>query len=521
MATSTTDLIKDRLKELDSSIDVRDGTALFEFLVKPLALVLSPLRSEIDEIKNFQSITDAETMPEDELDLLASNFFVTRKEGDRSATTVRIFIIEAVGITFDIGAIFDSKNGQQFTNTESVSFSKSEINLNKEGELFYFDVPVFSLEKDEEANIGIDEITSVDVDVSGFVDIKNIREATGGKRAETNTELVDRIKKSITLRNLITSNGISTIITENFEDIFEVKVIGFGDSEMHRDTTLGVHVGGRVDLYIASISGFTSTEEQFANSDFLSADSDGRHIEVKKDSTLKVSIKNVPLIRILKVENGAILADGAFSVNKTLVEDDDYVLRVKDITGLPVNTESKGQHFRFSADEVLDIQIDAEHLENSEDIRITYEYASFISPIQDFVSEIINRVVASDILVKTFVPAFVDMSVNITTKIGSVPADYKTAITDFINNLRTPTIFEVSDVIDLIYNLNTTDQVDLPIKIVSKVIKPDDTVAIVTSENELNFKSITDTSVPVTSNIIHTHANNITVTTRAKEGFPS
>ena len=113
------------------------------------------------------------------------------------------------------------------------------------------------------------------------------------------------------------------------------------------------------------------------------------------------------------------------------------------------------------------------------------------------------------------------MSVTITTKIGSTPPDYETAITVFIDSLRAPTVFEVSDIIDLVYSFNTADQVDLPIKIVSTVIKPDGTIATVTSENELNFDSITDSSVPVTPDIIHTHANNIVVTTREKEGFPS
>ena len=111
---ATTDLIVDRLKELDSTLDVREGTALYEFLVKPLALVLSTLRSEIDEIKQFQSISTAETLPESELDLLASNFFITRNNGDRATTTVRIFVTEAADITLEVGAIFDSKTGQQF-----------------------------------------------------------------------------------------------------------------------------------------------------------------------------------------------------------------------------------------------------------------------------------------------------------------------------------------------------------------------------------------------------------------------
>ena len=68
--------------------------------------------------------------------------------------------------------------------------------------------------------------------------------------------------------------------------------------------------------------------------------------------------------RITKIENGTILSDGTFSVNKTLVENNDYTLNVEDITGLPPNTESRGQHFRFSDNgftQTKNIKIEAEY----------------------------------------------------------------------------------------------------------------------------------------------------------------
>ncbi len=516
---SITDQIVDTLKELDPNLDVREGTAIFELMVKPLTLVLEPLQQEIDEIKTFQSIADAETMPADELDLLAENFFINRKSGERASVTARIFLVEEADITFEAGAIFTAKNGQTFTNVDSVSFSSAEIRLNQEGELFFFDVPTLSVELTTDANIGADEIVSIDVDVVGFAGVTNPNPATGGQREETNTELVDRIKKSITLRNLITVRGISTILTEEFQNIFEVRVIGFGDPEMHRDTTLGVHVGGRVDVYVDSPDKFKTSEAQFASSEFLPPDAEGIHIDIKKDATTGVpTITDVPFIKIEKVETGTILADQTFSVTAELVEDEDFTLNVEDIPGLPPNTESSGQHFRFSNKEILDLQIDVDH--KDDDIRVTYQHAEFVTPVQDFVDLEIQRVVCSDILVKTFIPAFIDMSVIVTPILGQTVPDYKTAIEEFIDNLRSPTVFEVSDIVDLIYNLGA-DQVDLPITVTSFVVKPDGTTATITSENEINFTSIEDPSVPVTPRIIHTHAGVISVAITEKEGFPN
>jgi hypothetical protein len=511
--------LTDKLKEIDPELDVREGTAIFELLVKPLVLVLEPLQTKIDSIKEFLSIANSDELPSDELDLLASNFFINRKQGNRSSVIVRVFLTNALETIITTGAVVTAENGQQFTNTDTFTFSQAEVQLNQEGELFFVDYTAFSLNETEEANIGKDELTGIDVDIPGFSGITNPNVASGGQRQETNSELVDRIKQSISLRNLITSRGISTILTETFAGLFEVRPIGFGDEEMHRDTTLGVHVGGRVDVYVVSSDGFVEAEALFNQSDIDGSLLNNKlHIAVQKTAVAGPSIIDVPIVKVDSVSKGTIQADGTFSVDTELIEGEDWNLVIQDISGLPPEHESSGQHFRFSRDEVLDIEIDKDHQGN--DISVAYTHAPFVEAVQDFVDEDLQRVVCSDILVKIFVPAFIDMALIITPISGQEAPDYKTAIEDFIDRLPSPSVFELSDVVALIYDLGA-DQVDLPTQVTSTILKPDGTTATVVSENEINFEVIKDPSVPLTPAIIHTHAGTISITLTEKEGFPS
>lgn len=518
---SVEDQIVARLQEKDPNIDVRPGTAIYEFFVKPLVSILAPLQSEIDDVKTFLSITNAEDMPAGELDQLAGNFFVTRKEGIRSAVTVRIFVNAASDILLDTGAVATATNGQTFTNTEPFTFSESEIVLNQDGELFFFDVVMVSLEKTEEANIEADEIVSINTLVPGFDSITNPFPSVGGQREETNEELVERIKTSIALRNLVTERGIGTILPESFEDIFEVRSIGFGDPEMHRDIRVGVHVGGHVDVYLASSEGFTDAEAIFDQSLVdPTEDAEGLHITIREDPIAGIpAISNVPIVRVTKVEIGSVLGDGTFSPSAELVEDEDWTLIVKDAEGLPAEAESAGQHFRFSIREILDLQVDADHSGN--DFRITYEWASFVAPVQAFVEEVAQRVVCADVLAKIFVPAFIDMSLVVTQGPDASTAEEQvTAIEEFIETLRSPSVFELSDIVALLYDLGV-DQVDIPTTIISTVIKPDGSAATISSENEIDFSVIEDPSVPLTARIIHTHPGTISIVEKQTGTTPS
>jgi len=514
---AVTDQIVQRLKETDPSLDLREGTAMFELLVKPLAMAIEPLRSEIEQIRNFQSIAFAPIMPEDELDLLASNFFINRKIGARAKVSIRVFVTEPIALTFGAGAIFTAQNGQKFSNASDFTFTKAEVRNNVSGELFFFDVTAFSLERTEAANIGENEIVSLGVEIPGFAGMTNSAVSIRSSRTETNAELVARVKRSITLRNLVSHRGISTVLSEFFPDLFEVRSIGFTDPEMHRDITLGVHTGGRVDVYVDSSAGFEAASNVFRAAPLADTENaSGLHITVKKGGPALTSIVNVPLMRITSVEAGTIQSDGSFDAEEELLENADFSMSVKDVSLSSPNFNNAGRHFRFSTMEHLDIQLDKKFKDR--DIRVSYEWAPFVSDPQDFVNVERQRVTCSDVLVKAFIPAFIDISLSVIPLPGKDSTLFNPAIEEFIQKLPSPTVFELSDVVALLYDIGA-DKVDLPTKVSAVVHKPDGTIAVVATENAMDFSSVTDTTIPITPRIIKTHVGTVTVSISSKPGL--
>jgi len=77
-------------------------------------------------------------------------------------------------------------------------------------------------------------------------------------------------------------------------------------------------------------------------------------------------------------------------------------------------------------------------------IRLSYEYAASIPDIQTFVSADANRIVAEDVLVRHFVPAYIRASLSIG---GITPAAAVTAAVEYVNLLDPTQNFEVSDML--------------------------------------------------------------------------
>jgi hypothetical protein len=94
-------------------------------------------------------------------------------------------------------------------------------------------------------------------------------------------------------------------------------------------------------------------------------------------------------------------------------------------------------------------------------VRLSYDYAASLGPIQDFVDDEANRIVAEDVLVRHFTPTFVMSSWQTTV-------DAEDEFVDFINALDPTEDLEVSDLVDVAYGLGAT-KVALPVTLVGLV----------------------------------------------------
>ena len=93
-------------------------------------------------------------------------------------------------------------------------------------------------------------------------------------------------------------------------------------------------------------------------------------------------------------------------------------------------------------------------------LRISYEYAGDLADIQRFSNAPENRIVAEDVLIRHFTPAYVRTTFEV---VGSTDADAKAALITFINELDPTDDLEVSDVSTNLYSTVGVTKVVMPV----------------------------------------------------------
>ena len=173
-------------------------------------------------------------LPE-ELDRLASNFLVTRRQGTQATGTQRIYFTDVQAVQVATSAVFRSEDGQVFRPVTSVNLSAAELSANRlaTGE-YYVDVAIVSESVGSAARAAAGAIDTV-FGVVGATRTENLADLVGGDEEESNTELEARLRTNLTNRELVKKDGIASTITEAFSSVRSVVVQGFGDPYQTRD----------------------------------------------------------------------------------------------------------------------------------------------------------------------------------------------------------------------------------------------------------------------------------------------
>ena len=251
------EFLKQRLEEYDPSFDLRKGTGYETMFFKPIEFIVQPLRDEANEIFTSQSLLriiltgDPDSYNETAVDSIVANIYVLRRTGSKSSGQARVYYNEPFSREFpEVGAVFTGSNSKTYSNNAPLNIKESEMSLNVEDGLYYFDISVESDENGVDTELEKDELVSLAGDAD-YVKVTNKNPIKGGLDRETNTELINRGRNSIGVRDLVTGKGFRAILFETFlNSLLEVQPIGFSDNEMMRDIVHNVHVGGRVDGYV-------------------------------------------------------------------------------------------------------------------------------------------------------------------------------------------------------------------------------------------------------------------------------
>lgn len=248
--------IQERLAESDTLLETRKGSGYYDLFIKPQELILQPFVTAMETIliaqsvKRMLALDDPDDFNEEYVDSTASNVYVDRDVGDYARTIARVFYEAPVDRELPaFGSEFTTTTGLSFFNEFDFIISSAEMSLQKDGNLFFMDVPVRAQAQGSDYNIEPGDLTSF-VNDSQAVSVTNTTKAEGGLARETNTHLLTRTKNSIGVRDLETIKGINAIINEKFPAVQEIQAIGFGDPEMMRDIVYNAHVGGNTDVYL-------------------------------------------------------------------------------------------------------------------------------------------------------------------------------------------------------------------------------------------------------------------------------
>jgi len=500
---------KAKIAEVDSQIDTRDNTGIGDLLIKPVEAFLQPIFEEVKRISENQSLIGGEALTETDVDALIANLFLTRLQGAKARGTVRVFFSEAVAVTIPEASEFVDAVGTRFFSLSEVTITANQMSLNREGDFFFVETLVEAEEVGEAGNVAQEGIVDFVSGPSNVLKVDNPDDFTGGTPRETNTSLIDRAKEAITVRDLVSKPAIKTVLRdqEDFAFIKDIRVIGFEDPEMERDflvgdnmqlgllppvdvigSTTGIHIGGKVDIYIRTVGITTETVliEDLKATVFLRP-KDKFDPTVDPPTVMFVPLTKRPIIEIVALQEvDAITGD---PIGSPLVEGLDFDVVVDNFT------------LRFSVRDRLKLIIHNGLLIGG-NLQMTYTHSNDIVLVQSFVSdEDKQRVVTADLLVKFSQPAFVDFTVSFTLDATSeeTAATIETKINNFINNLEVGARLEASDIVDLIYD-NGGTFVQLPFTMTVTVLNDDGTKSVQTSENTI--------TIPTTAGYL---ARNITV----------
>lgn len=224
------------LQEEFPELNVNEGSAIYDTIVRPAALMMQPHRDYIRVLARNIKLRNHSVMDPLELASLAANFLVSPREGTRARGLQRVFFAAPQAVNVSNTSRFFDDAGLVFLPINTFSATQSQVEsqvVASTGE-FFVDVPVVAEAAGEEYSVGADTVRNVQ-GIQGATRTTNPNIFTAGKNSDSNTELYARVVTSITNRDLVKKNAISTALFEAFDSIRNIEVVGFGDPDMTRD----------------------------------------------------------------------------------------------------------------------------------------------------------------------------------------------------------------------------------------------------------------------------------------------
>lgn len=274
---STSEIMQNIINNIHDAIpeaDTKEGTFLRNVFINPTSDEITAMYGDMFRLKMGQSVI---TAIGDDLDFLAANYFVVRKEAIKSAGKLRFYIRNSnksqaeitandipayiripIGTTASTTASYD-KESITFQTTQLIYYEFDEIKklpIDSETGYRYLEAAAECAIAGEVGNVAAGEIINLNASIDGIFAVKNPFSFVGGQDMENDISLAERVRLAITGNNIGTKNGYLRFALDQ-NNVIDAKVVGAGDNIMFRDggyvDDAGVYhfgEGGCVDIYV-------------------------------------------------------------------------------------------------------------------------------------------------------------------------------------------------------------------------------------------------------------------------------
>lgn len=441
-----------RVQEDNPHIDMRMGV-FFSLLGYYHALLATQQQTNIADYLNGRSLLMIEADPAlalpDLVDDVFSNFRVERKLGSRATGSLTIILSREINTVIGVGSVFEATGGIRFV-TEDVFTAKladdhvlsaTDRPLTRTADGNYaFVIEVVAEVEGATGEIKKDTVVAPLVEPNFFVTSYAANDFTGGKDAETNTELLNKLQLGLAGKAMSNRTQMQAMLRDidAFSRVIAMSIIGYGDQEMLRDqhTIFPMSFGGRVDWYVRGqeqIYRLKITKEAV----LIGTDALGRGIWQmaisRTDAPGFYELANVRLANAEEVVGGFNILTDTRGVDVT---GDDFVPDI-DVTNI---AESAYSAYQTAIIRFVDTVTPTNTL--SVGARQSYDLEArcmpLIGEIQTHVNDRAVRHHGSDCLVKAPVPCFTTINFTIYKQSGEATPDLdaiKNAICTEINNI--------------------------------------------------------------------------------------
>lgn len=258
----STQYVVDFLLNRYPTLDLEPTRALYDLLIRPTAELTAYNLTNINHYRlasSLQAIVEnPDAFTDEDADRVAANFRVDRAAGTKTQGTVTIVLDTSRTVSVPEGASFTGAGltyyaTSTFISTAGATTTTFDRPLTQLADgTWAFTITVEAAEAGEGYDLKQGTALTWGNPSAGYIRSYVESDFTGGTDQQTNAELIAQLDKGLAAEAMAGRINIASLIRSQFPTTRDISIIGYGDSEMLRDShnIFGIKTGGKADIYV-------------------------------------------------------------------------------------------------------------------------------------------------------------------------------------------------------------------------------------------------------------------------------